>query len=157
MQDRFSAIPKILKDLSIWCCYDDRDKDYFKDLSDKEINQERKAPRDIKGKKCNYNIKTFTFNECVKSIELGINNGLGISMQNKGLICIDYDNCISDYKIDDKLGLEIPIINDKDRELSVDCYYEFKDLSEFDDINKDGASTGKGRVDNVILDGKKVL
>ena len=116
MQDRFSAIPKILKDLSIWCCYDDRDKDYFKDLSDKEINQERKAPRDIKGKKCNYNTKTFTFNECVKSIELGINNGLGISMQNKGLICIDYDNCISDYKIDDKLGLEIPIINDKDRE-----------------------------------------
>ena len=30
-------------------------------------------------------------------------------------------------------------------------------IIEFDDINKDGASTGKGRVDNVILDGKKVL
>lgn len=116
MQDRYKAIPKILKDLNIWLCYDDRDKDYFINLSDEEIKQERKAPRDLKGKKCSYKKRTYTFKECLDSIERGFNSGIGLSMQNKGLICIDYDNCISDYKVNDKLGLKIPIINDADRD-----------------------------------------
>lgn len=28
------------------------------------------------------------------------------------------------------------LINNANEDLSVDCYYKFKDLSEFDDINK---------------------
>lgn len=116
LEDRYKNIPKILKDLNIWLCYDDRDRESFKSLSDAEINQERKQPRDIRGIKCSLN-RCYSFNECLKSVENGFNSGLGIVCNNNGLMVIDYDNCIIDYKIDDKLGLRVPILKDdaKDR------------------------------------------
>ena len=47
--------------------------------------------------------------------------------------------CNSDYKnqictLSSKLERINKYISDSKRELSVDCYYEFKDLSEFDEI-----------------------
>ena len=69
--DLYKNIPKILKDLNIWLCYDDRDKDYFKDLSDAEVNQERKAPRDIEGKIHSINGRLYSFNQCINSIRRG--------------------------------------------------------------------------------------
>ena len=110
-----SKIPKVLKNLNIWLCYDDRDKDYYKTLSDDKINQERKAPRDIYGNKCTYT-KGYSLKECINSIKKGLNSGLGIGLNESGLIVIDYDNCIKGFKRDDKLGLEIPIIADADRD-----------------------------------------
>lgn len=98
--DVYKNIPKALKELDIWLCYDARDK----------VNP--KAPRDLKGKLHSIKRRTFTFNECINSIKNGYNTGLGIVLKNSGLIVIDYDNCISSYKKDDKLGLNIPIIKD---------------------------------------------
>ena len=111
-----SKIPKILKNLDIWLCYDDRDKDYFKDLSESEIKQEKKQPRDLYGNKTSYKSCTYSLKECLNSIKKGYNNGIGIALNESGLIVIDYDNCISGYKIDDKLGLEIPILNNADKD-----------------------------------------
>lgn len=113
MQDSYTQIPKILKDLDIWLCYDDRDKEYFKDLSATEINQEKKAPRDLKGKKCSTK-RCYSFNRCLDSVKNGFNSGLGIVLNNNGLVVIDYDKCISGYKVNDELGLTIPIINKSD-------------------------------------------
>jgi putative DNA primase/helicase len=116
MQLNVNNIPKVLKDLNIWLCYDDRDKDYFKELSDAEVNQERKAPRDLKGNKCSIK-KHFSLNECLDSIDKGFNSGVGLALNNNGIVCIDYDNCISSSYIDDKLGLKLPILKEdvKDR------------------------------------------
>lgn len=49
--------------------------------------------------------------------------------------------CNSDYKnqictLSSKLERINEYISNSKRELSVDCYYEFKDLSEFDDIKE---------------------
>lgn len=100
MQDNYKNIPKALKELDIWLCYDERDK------------ENPKAPRDLKGKLHSINQRLFTFNECLESINSGFNSGLGVVLKNNGLVVIDYDNCISGFKSDDKLGLEIPIIKD---------------------------------------------
>ena len=129
IDSKYNYIPKALKDLNIWLCYDDRDKEYFKDLSDAEINQERKKPRDLKGNACNLN-KCYSLKECLDSIKNGFNSGVGIVCNNNGIVCIDYDNCIIDYKTDDKLGLTIPILKEdvKDRIIKdlqlIDSYTE---------------------------------
>jgi putative DNA primase/helicase len=104
MLDDYKNIPNILKDLNIWLCYDDRAED------------NKKAPRDLKGKLHSINGKLFSYKECIESINNGFNSGLGIVLKN-GIVCIDYDNCISSYKKIDKLGLKIPIFKDdvKDR------------------------------------------
>lgn len=102
--NNYKNIPKALKELDIWLCYNDRDK------------ENPKAPRDLKGKLHSINQRLFTFNECIDSIRKGFNSGLGIVLKNNGLVVIDYDNCISGYKLDDKLGLKIPIIKDDRKE-----------------------------------------
>lgn len=102
--DNIKNIPKALKDLDIWLCYDERDK------------EQPKAPRDLKGKLHSINQRLFTFNECLESIKSGFNSGLGVVLKNNGLVVLDYDNCISDYEINDKLGLKIPIISKDKRE-----------------------------------------
>lgn len=114
MQYDYTYIPKILKELNIWLCFDDRDKDYFINLSDKEIKQEKASPRDLKGKKCSKNGRLYSFNECIESVKKGYNTGLGIVLKKNGLVVLDYDNCISEYKTDDKLGITIPIFNTSD-------------------------------------------
>lgn len=98
--NRFKNIPKALKELDIWLCYDERDK------------ENPKAPRDLKGKLHSINKRLFTFNECLESIREGLNTGVGIVLKNNGLVVVDYDNCITGYKTDDKLGLRIPIIKE---------------------------------------------
>lgn len=110
-----SKIPKILKNLDIWLCYDDRDKDYHKNMTSDAINNDKKRPRDIYGNYCNYK-KGYSLKECLDSIKKGVNSGIGISLNESGLIVIDYDNCIKGYKKDDKFGLEIPILADADRD-----------------------------------------
>lgn len=110
-----STIPKILKNLDIWLCFDDRDKDIYKTLSEDKINQAKKQPRDIYGNKCSYT-KGYSLKQCLDSVKKGVNSGIGISLNESGLIVIDYDNCIKGYKKDDKLGLNIPILADADRD-----------------------------------------
>jgi len=105
-QDLFKNIPQLLKDLNIWLCYDDRQKDLSSDL----MNQYSKQPRDLMGKPHSINGRLFSFNECIDSIKKGYNSGLGIVLKNTGVVCVDYDNCIDYYKKDNKLGLEIPIL-----------------------------------------------
>ena len=100
MQDNLKNIPKLLTDLNIWLCYNEKDK------------QQPKAPRDLKGNLHSINSKLYSFNECLESIKSGFNSGVGIVLKNNGLVVLDYDNCISGYKIDDKLGLKIPIIKE---------------------------------------------
>ena len=104
IENSYKHIPKILKDLNIWLCYNDASDD------------NPKAPRDLKGKLHSINSRLFSFSECIESIKNGYNNGLGIVLKN-GLVCIDYDNCIIGYNLDSKYGLEIPILRDdlKDR------------------------------------------
>ena len=53
----------------------------------------------------------------------------------------------------DTLELEDIFVNGK-RVTEVDSLIK---IIEFDDVNKDGFSSGKGRVEHVILDGKAVL
>ena len=104
IENRYKSVPKVLKSLNIWLCYNDASDD------------NPKAPRDIKGNLHSINSRLYSFNECIESIKNGFNSGVGVVLKN-GLVCIDYDNCIIDYKVDDKLGLEIPILKDdlKDR------------------------------------------
>lgn len=95
----FENIPSLLKDLNIWLCYDTRDKDYYKTLSDRQINDNKKCPRDLKGRKASTLKRLYTFNQCLESVKNGFNTGVGIVLKN-GLICIDYDNCIDRVETD---------------------------------------------------------
>lgn len=101
----FDNIPKLLKDLNIWLCYDVRDKDYYKTLSDTAIKQNKACPRDLKGRKTSTLKRLFTFKECLNSIKEGYNTGVGIVLKN-GLVCIDYDNCIDRIETDGKYGFK---------------------------------------------------
>ena len=102
--DLYKNIPKILKDLNIWLCYDDRDK------------ENPKAPRDTEGKIHSINGRLYTFNQCINSIKRGKNSGLGIVCKNNGVVCIDYDNCIKDYEYNSKYGITRAVFKDKDTE-----------------------------------------
>ena len=119
IEDKYKNIPKVLKDLNIWLCFNDSDKN------------NPKAPRDLKGKLHSINSRLYSFNQCIESIKNGFNSGLGIVLKN-GLVCIDYDNCISDYKLDKKYGLNIPILKDdvKDRILrDIDLINSYTEIS----------------------------
>ena len=98
--ENLKNVPKALKDLDIWLCYDERDA------------ENPKAPRDLKGRLHSINQRLFTFNECVESIKNGFNSGLGVVLKNNGLVVIDYDNCIKGYKSDEKLGITIPLFDE---------------------------------------------
>jgi len=102
-------IPNYIKDLKIFLCYDDRDKASYVNYDAKRIKELKRKPRDLRGIPCSFTEKSFTFNECIKSIEQGYNSGLGIVVNND-LIGLDFDNCIVGNKKIDKLGLDIPII-----------------------------------------------
>lgn len=116
----FENIPKQLKDLNNWLCYDDRDKDYFKELSELEIKQERKRPRDLKGVALKeWQNKGYSFNECIDSIKKGFNNGLGLVLKNNGVVIIDYDKCLKDIEVNDELGYIKPIFKDAETEQSI--------------------------------------
>ena len=133
MQFNIDNIPSLLKDYDIWLCYDDRDKEDYKDLSDDVVNQLKKAPRDLLGKKCSYK-KSYSFKECLDSINKGFNSGLGIALKNNGVVCIDYDNCIMGYDLRyyDKYGLMIPNLKGavKDRILrDIDLLNSYTELS----------------------------
>lgn len=101
----FDNIPSLLKNLNIWLCYDARDKDYYKTLSDTAIKQNKGCPRDLKGRKTSTLKRLYTFNECLESIKEGYNTGVGIVLKN-GLICIDYDNCIDRIETDGNYGFK---------------------------------------------------
>jgi hypothetical protein len=112
IEDKYKDIPKVLKDMQIWLCYDDRFKDRYKGLSDAELKKLYKAPRNpYTDNKASYtNSKLYTFNECLESVKNGISSGIGMVItKNSGLIVIDYDNVLVSYKTDDKLGINIPI------------------------------------------------
>lgn len=119
MQFNIDNIPNLLKDFNIWLCYDDRDKEDYKGLSDAEVKDEKKRPRDLKGNKCSYKSRCYSFKECLDSINKGFNSGLGIVLKNNGIVCIDYDNCIMGYDLRyyNKYGLKLPILKEdvKDR------------------------------------------
>ena len=97
---KYQNIPNILKNMTIWLCYNDADK------------ENPKAPRDLKGKLHSINSRLYTFNQCIESIKSGFNNGLGIVCKNNGIVCIDYDKCIKDYEINNDLGYTKPIFTD---------------------------------------------
>ena len=116
----FNNIPQQLKELNNWLCYDDRDKDYFINLSDEEKGRERKRPRDLKGVALKqWQNKGYSFNECVESIKKGFNSGLGLVLKNNGVIVIDYDKCLKDIEVNDKLGYIKPIFKDADTEANI--------------------------------------
>ena len=116
----FENIPSFLKNLNNWCCYDSRDKPNYKGLSDREINKYKKCPRDLKGNVLNnWIIKGYTFNECLKSIKDGFNNGIGLILKNNGVVIIDYDKCLSDIEINDKYGYIKPIFKNNELETSI--------------------------------------
>lgn len=110
----YDSIPQDLKNLTIWLCYDDRDKESYINYTDQEINDEKKAPRDLTGNKCSYK-KSFTFNECIESIEKGFNSGIGLSLTNNGIVAIDYDNVIEGYDVMEQYNLKTPIIKETER------------------------------------------
>lgn len=104
LEEIYKDVPKELKDLRQWLCYDDRDKEEYKDASEDFINQDKKCPRDLLGKIHGINSRLFTFEECLNSIREGYNTGLGIVLKS-GLVCLDYDKCIknieqADYDLD---------------------------------------------------------
>ena len=105
-------IPNCLKGLNIFLCYDDRDKPSYKNYTEKQINDLKKKPRDLKGIPYPFNKRCFSFDECIDSIKKGFNSGLGVVVESD-LIGLDFDNCIKGVKKIDKLGLEIPIIEDE--------------------------------------------
>lgn len=116
----YSSIPKYLQELDNWLCYDARDKDYFKYLSDKEIDNERKRPRDLQGDPLlNWINKGYSFKECLESIKSGNNSGLGLVLKNNGIVVIDYDRVVSRVEINKDLGYSKPIFIDKDKETSI--------------------------------------
>lgn len=116
----YNQIPQQLKDLNNWLCFDDRDKDYFKDLSELEINQEKKRPRDLQGKAIkSWQNKGFSFNQCIESIKNGYNTGLGLVLKNNGIVILDYDKVLQEVEVNDKLGYIKPIFKDADKEKSI--------------------------------------
>jgi hypothetical protein len=68
VEDRYKNIPKILKDLDIWLCYN-------------EFTDKPKAPRDTGGKLHSINGRLYSYNQCIDSIKSGINSGLGIVLK----------------------------------------------------------------------------
>ena len=104
IENRYKSVPKVLKSLNIWLCYNDASDD------------NPKAPRDIKGNLHSINSRLYSFNECIESIKNGFNSGVGVVVDND-LVGLDLDNCIKGYKKIDKLGLEIPIFTDAVAEL----------------------------------------
>lgn len=92
IESKYNNIPKVLKDLSIWLCYNDAD------------TTNPKAPRDLEGKLHSINGRLFTFNQCLDSIKKGINSGLGIVLKNNGIVCIDYDKVIKSFEYNSKYG-----------------------------------------------------
>lgn len=113
----YSSIPSYLKELDSWLCYDARDRESFKGLSDADINNERKRPRDLKGNAItNWTNKGYTFSECLESIKEGYNSGVGLVLKNNGIVCIDYDNCIARVEVNKDLGYIKPIFKNKDLE-----------------------------------------
>lgn len=117
----YNNIPQILKDMDIWLCYDSRDKESYKQLSNREIEDNKKKPRDLTGKPHSINGKLFNFNECIESIKKGYNSGLGLVINNKsgGLVVIDYDKVLKDIEVNDKLGYIKPIFKDAETEQRV--------------------------------------
>jgi len=120
LDKKYTHIPKALKDLKIWCCYNDIISDADKDKSEDEIKKIIKSPRDLKGNYLKWKSKNtfYSYKECLESIRKGFNNGIGIIVKPKtGIMVIDYDNCIKGYKKIDKLGLNIPLLKEdvKDR------------------------------------------
>lgn len=110
-------IPKCIKDLHIWLCYDDRDKQSYARLDDKEIDRQKKKPRDLRGRGLkNWNSRCYTFDECIDSIKDGFNSGVGVVVD-KDLVGLDFDHCIKGYKKMDNLGLEIPILSKEIQEI----------------------------------------
>lgn len=110
-------IPKCIKDLHIWLCYDDRDKQSYARLDDKEIDRQKKKPRDLRGRGLkNWNSRCYTFDECIDSIKDGFNSGFGVVVD-KDLVGLDFDHCIKGYKKMDNLGLEIPILSKEIQEI----------------------------------------
>lgn len=147
----YDSIPSILKDVDNWLCYDDRDKDYFKDLSDDEINNEKKRPRDLKGKPLfKWTKKGYSFNECIKSIEQGYNSGLGLVLKNNGIVILDYDKCISDIEVNDKLGYIKPIFKSKELESSI--MSDINTLKSYTEISP----SGKGLHIVILADKKNI-
>lgn len=104
IEDRYKHIPGLLKNMDIWLCYNDADKD------------NPKAPRDIKGKLHSINGRLYSFNQCIESIKNGFNNGLGIVLKNNGIVCIDYDKVIKDIKYSSKYGYTKAVFIDDDTE-----------------------------------------
>ena len=104
IENRYKDIPKVLKDLDIWLCYNDADK------------ENPKAPRDIKGKIHSINGRLYSFNQCIESIKSGINSGLGIVLKNNGIVCIDYDNVIKSINNNNKYGITTAVFIDDDTE-----------------------------------------
>ena len=110
----YNNIPNLLKDLNIWLCFDDRDRPSYKGLSDNKIIDNKKAPRDLKGKKAS-NKRLYTFNECLESIKQGYNTGLGIYVK-KGLVGIDYDDVIDRIDYDSKYNIKKVIFKKEHQE-----------------------------------------
>lgn len=117
----YNNIPQVLRDMDIWLCYDSRDKESYKQLSNREIEDNKKKPRDLTGKPHSINGKLFNFNECIDSIRKGFNNGLGLVLNNNsgGLVVIDYDKVLKGIEVNDKLGYIKPIFKDAETEQRV--------------------------------------
>jgi putative DNA primase/helicase len=138
----FENIPSILKDVDNWLCYDDRDN--IKD-------NEKKAPRDLKGKLLKeWTKKGYSFNECIKSIEQGYNSGLGLVLKNNGIVILDYDKCLSDVEVNDKLDYIKPIFKDKESESSI--LSDINTLKSYTEISP----SGKGLHIVVLADKKDI-
>ena len=112
--------------MDIWLCYNDAE------------SENPKAPRDIKGKLHSINGRLYSFNQCIDSISKGINNGLGIVLKNNGIVCIDYDNVIKDYKYNSKYGITTAVFKDSKTEDKV-----LRDLQLIDSYTEISPS-GKG-------------
>ena len=126
IENRYKHIPNILKNMDIWLCYNDADID------------NPKAPRDIKGKLHSINSRLYSFNQCIDSIKNGYNSGLGIVLKNNGIVCIDYDNVIKDFRYNSKYGITTAVFNDTKTETKI-----LSDLSLIDSYTEVSPS-GKG-------------
>lgn len=100
----FDNLPDFIKELNIWLCYDERQK-------------ENKAPRDLQGNLLlNWTNKGYSFKECHQSITKGYNTGVGIVLKNNGIVVLDYDKCIKDIEINKKYGYKKVIFNSRSRQ-----------------------------------------
>lgn len=139
----YDSIPRILKDVDNWLCYDDRD--------NIDIDK-RKAPRDLKGNLLkNWSKLGYSFNECIKSIEQGFNSGLGLVLKNNGIVILDYDNCLSDIEVNDELGYIKPIFKSKELESSI--MSDINTLKSYTEISP----SGKGLHIVILADKKNIF